>query len=227
MDASQVMGPNEGKEITKMAPKFLFDGGNWGKFQREFPFVAEYYGVAEAYYWEPDRELSEKEQRTNVLAVAVLRQYITDDVLQTIMTGEATWASVLYGSLQKVFFSKDARTRMQITTELMSCSMRIGEPLLGFLGRINGLVNELLGTGEKVDEKSRMVIIASKLRPALKEAAEDKMERSPELTYEGLVAYLIAKQKSEGNSGCGNWGKTRQREWGRKKQWLWTAERGT
>ena len=112
MDASQVMGPNEGKEITKMAPKFLFDGGNPGKFQREFPFVAKYYGVAEAYYWEPDRELSEKEQRTNVLAVAVLRQYITD-VLQTINTrggdaGECTLWIVAEGLFQQGCAHEDA-----------------------------------------------------------------------------------------------------------------------
>ena len=109
--------------------------------------------------------------------------------------------------------------------------MRIGEPLLGFLGRINGLVNELLGTGEKVDEKSRMVIIASKLRPALKEAAEDKMERSPELTYEGLVAYPSRRVRGTVLQNWCTWlrelGEDRAEGVGEEEAMALDAERGT
>ena len=80
MDIEQVMGPQQASaEMGKLAPKFVFNGENPGKFMREFPFVAEYYGIAEALTWPDDKELDEKDQRRDVFAQAILRQYISED----------------------------------------------------------------------------------------------------------------------------------------------------
>ena len=97
MDIEQVMGPpHTAKELKKMAPKFIFDGENAGVFLRELSVAADFYGVAEAYHWEDNKELSKKEERQNVLAIAVLRQYVMEDVLQVITTGKAERASLMH-----------------------------------------------------------------------------------------------------------------------------------
>ena len=137
MDIEQVMGPHQAsKELGRMAPKFVFNGENAGKFIREFPFVAEYYGISEAYTWDDEAELDEAGKRKIVLALDVLRQYISDDVLQIILEGEVTRASVLMKALDKVFLAKDARTKMQVEKNLFNCDMKIGGGLVTFLGRL-------------------------------------------------------------------------------------------
>ena len=88
MDAQQVMGPSAKGEVAKMAPKSKFTGENTSTFKREFPFAAHFYGVADAFDWDEDRKLSGKEEEKNVLALAVLRHYITEDVLNVITVGE-------------------------------------------------------------------------------------------------------------------------------------------
>ena len=145
MDVEQVMGPPlAAKQLSKMAPKFVFDGENTGQFLREFPVAAEFFGVTEAYEWDSNKELSENEQRKNANAITVLRQYFTEDVIQVITTGTVTRASVLYDTLHKMFLPRNARSKLQVQRELLSCDMRVGESLIVFLGRIKSLSNELL-----------------------------------------------------------------------------------
>ena len=143
MELQQVMGPSAVGEVHKLAPKFLFNGENPGQFKREFPFAAEYYGVSEAFKWPEGKELSEKEQRLNVMALAILRSYITEDVLHVIMVGEEDRASTLMRALETIFLANDARTKLQVQRELLGCDMRVGESLMTFLGRINKLIHEL------------------------------------------------------------------------------------
>jgi hypothetical protein len=202
MEAQQVMGPrDDSKELSKMAPKFLFTGENAGKFMREFPFVAEYFGVTEAFDWEDDQELDDAGKRKNVLALAVLRQYISEDVLQIITEGEVTRASVLMKALRKMFLTQDARTKLQVERELLGCDMKLGEGLVPFLGRINKLINELITMGDMVTEKRRIITIVARLRPALREVADEKVDREPDLSYQELVQYLMGKQRNSVETG--------------------------
>ena len=146
--------------------------------------------------------LDEKDQRKNVMALAVLRHHIIEDVLEVIAVGEEMErASIMLKSLKQVFMAKDVRTKLQVQRDLLSCDMRMGESLMSFLGRINRLISELGAMeGKQMDEKLRMVTIASRLRLALREAAHEKMDREEELSYAKLVSYLMAKIKSERES---------------------------
>ena len=198
MDYEQVMGPQLAKEeMRKMAPKFVFDGENSGQFLREFPVVAEFYGVSEAFDWEEDRELSGKEQVKNVHAMTVLCQYVTPDVLQVIQTGKATRASAMLSTLKEIFMPANARTKLQVHTDLLACNMRMGESLVTFLGRIKCYINEYLALGEVMNERQIMITIAARLRPSLRDAAHERMDREEGLTLTELTSYLVAKQKSE------------------------------
>jgi hypothetical protein len=192
------MGPDTPRaEVARMVPRFQYDGGNPAKFLRDFPFVASYFGVMEAYEWEADMELDREQTRTNSYAVAVLRQYLTEDVLQVIMVGNPTRASVLYASLKKMFLARDARTMVQVQRDLNSCEMKLGESLVMFLSRINALLNEQDRLGEPVSQEVRMVTVASRLRNPWRQIANDKIDREPGLTYEDLAQFLFLRQRGD------------------------------
>ena len=198
MDLEQVMGPPLGaKELKKMAPQFVFNGENGGQFLREFPIAADFFDVAEAFEWESDKELSGNEQRKNVQAMAVLRRYVTDDVLQVITTGKATRAAAMYRTLKQVFIPANARTKLHVQRELLGCDMRAGESLIAFLGRIKSLINEMIGLGENMDVRTIMITMTARLRPFLRNLAEEKMDREEDITLAELTSYLISKQKEE------------------------------
>lgn len=151
MELEQVMGPPAAaKEITKMAPKFIFDGGNTGQFLREFPVVMEFYGIGPAFSWEDDKELNEAEQRMNTNAMTVLRRYVTEDIVNVITTGRATRASMMYKSLRRLFMPCNARTKLDITREIHGCKMKMGESVVMYFGRIKALINELLELGDEM-----------------------------------------------------------------------------
>jgi hypothetical protein len=198
MDLEQVMGPREAaKEIQKMAPDFLFDGENTGQFLREFPVVMEHYGISPAFTWEDDKELNEAEQRMNTNAMTVLRRYVTEDIVNVITTGRATRASVMYKSLRRLFMPCNARTKLDITREIMGCEMRMGESVVGYFGRIKALINELLELGEELSSEYLKITVTARLRSPFREAAEEKMDRDRDISLEDLMAYVIDKQRKE------------------------------
>ena len=100
-------------------------------------------------------------------------------------------------SLEQIFLKTDPKARMRLQTEFALCQMKVGESLLVFLGRVNLIINELGGMGDKMDEQGRIVAITTKLRPFLRAAAEEKIDREPEISYRGMVQYLLEKQKDE------------------------------
>ena len=75
--------------------------------------------------------------------------------------------------------------------------MKIGESLVDFLGRIKALINEAIQLGEVMTEEQTKIAITQKLRPALRNAADEKMDRDPGISLEDLMSYLISKQKKD------------------------------
>ena len=102
----QVMGP-QAERNSKLVPKFKYDGGNPGVFLRDFPVVASAFGVANVYQhdWDDGKELSEEEEQKNTLALLVLRQYLTERVLNVIMVGQPRLASTVYKTLKTIFYA--------------------------------------------------------------------------------------------------------------------------
>jgi hypothetical protein len=193
----QVMGPDESSGNRMVVPRFKYDGGNPARFLQDFALVAAYFKVAEPYEWEADRELTGKERLMDVRATVVLRQYLCDDVLQVVMLGRGERASVLYGRLKEMFLTYDARTKVQVQRELQVCDMKLGETLVGFLGRINKLFNELGAMGEVQSDEVRMVTVAARLREPWRTHANGKMDREPDMTYNEFVKFLMLKQQGE------------------------------
>jgi urease accessory protein UreF len=120
-------------------------------------------------------DLTEKEQRRNVNAMAILRQYLTDDVLQVLIVGDMSRASSMYNSLKKMFLFQDARTNLQVQRELHACEMKMGESVMVFLGGINRLINELTMMGEHMPEQVRLTVVA-RLRRGFREAVNDRSD---------------------------------------------------
>ena len=120
----QVMGP-QAERNSKLVPKFKYDGGSPGVFLRDFLVVASAFGVANVYGhdWDDGKELSEEEEQKNTLALLVLRQYLTERVLNVIMVGQPRLASTVYKTLKTIFLCNDARTKVQVTKELHGCEM--------------------------------------------------------------------------------------------------------
>ena len=142
-ELQQVMGLNADLLTSKaLVPKFKFDGGNPGKFNRDFPVVAASYGVAEVYKWPAEKEMTEEEELKNNAALLVLREYLSDKILKIVLVGQPKMASMVYGTLRKNFLTNDARTKVHVNRELHSCEMALGEFLTDFVARINGLMEE-------------------------------------------------------------------------------------
>jgi hypothetical protein len=201
-ELQQVMGPHADRVTCKeLVPKFKFDGGDPGVFLREFPVVASAFGVTTVYHWEypDDAELDEEREKKNTLALLVLRQYLTDKVLKIIMVDNPRLACTVYRALSTMFFSTDARTKVQVTRELQRCEMGVGESLQDFLARINGLIEEATVHGEIISPENRMVLVATRLREPWRQQANDKMDRDPNLTYATLIQHLVMRQRGEVN----------------------------
>ena len=160
------------------------EGGSPGVFLTDFPVVASAFGVANVYQhdWDDGKELSEEEEQKNTLALLVLRQYLTERVLNVIMVGQPRLASTVYKTLKTIFLCNDARTKVQVTKELHGCEMGVGESLVDFIGRINGLMEEAERLGEVYSQPARMIMIATRLREPWRQMANDKMDRDKELT---------------------------------------------
>ena len=63
IDNQQVMGLNADLATSKaLVPKFKYDGGHPGKFNRDFPVVQAAYGLTRVYEWEDDKVLTEEEE---------------------------------------------------------------------------------------------------------------------------------------------------------------------
>jgi hypothetical protein len=134
----QVMGQ---EASLKLLPKFVYDGGNPFRFIRDFlPLVARRMQVEDAYKWPEEKELEEEEHKQNTLAIALLRMYVSENVLRVITVGSPNRASTLYRNLEVIFLQRDSRTKVQIQREISACEMRVGEGLVDFLGRINTLL---------------------------------------------------------------------------------------
>ena len=98
-ELQQVMGLNADLLTSKaLVPKFKFDGGNPGKFNRDFPVVAASYGVAEVYKWPVEKEMTEEEELKNNAALLVLREYLSDKILKIVLVGQPKMASMVYGT---------------------------------------------------------------------------------------------------------------------------------
>jgi len=196
-ELQQVMGPHVDRVTCKeLVPKFKFDGGDPGIFLREFPIVASAFGVTAVYEWEfeDNVDLDEEREKKNTLALLVLRQYLTDKVLKIIMVGKPRLACTVYKALSTIFFSSDARTKVQVTRELQRCEMGVGESLQDFLARINGLMEEAAIHGEIISPENRMVMVATRLKEPWRQLANDKMDRDPHLTYATMVQYMVMRQ---------------------------------
>ena len=161
---TQVYGSwNAGKDGSKvLVPKFRYDGGNPMVFVRDFPVVAAYYGITDAITWDDDKRIiitDDKEELVNNVAMMVIRQYVNEKVLNIIMVGRPTLAATVYRSLSTIFLTNDAVTKVHVARELYSCEMRLGDSLVDFLAKINGLMEEsgrlgddiYTGTGQNAD----------------------------------------------------------------------------
>ena len=196
----QVMGPPLDQLTSKhLVPKFKYDGGNPAEFLKDFSVVGKAFGVEAVYKWELDdeTELNEDQEEKNTLALLVLRQYITERVLKIITVGRPKLASTIFRNLDTIFLANDARTKVQVSRELQSCEMGIGESLVDFIARINGLMEEAETMGETFSQENRMVTVATRLREPFRQQANDKMDRDSECTYNSLCQHLILRQRSE------------------------------
>jgi hypothetical protein len=106
-----------------MLPKFQYDGGAPARFLRDFPLVSKFFGVAEAYLWREDQELDAEQDRLNTYAMAVLRQYLSENVLSVITVQQPKRAATLYRNLEKMFLQNNARSKIQVQKEISACEM--------------------------------------------------------------------------------------------------------
>jgi hypothetical protein len=154
------MGPNSDLATKNIVSKFRYDGGNPAQFNRDFLCcVATTYRVREAYSWDEEKELSEVEERKDTVASLVLRQYLTDKVLQIVMIGQPRRVSSIFKVLETVFLKSDIRTKAQVSRELSMCEMEMamGESLQDFIARINALMEESHQMGEPITDNQRMM----------------------------------------------------------------------
>jgi hypothetical protein len=194
----QVMGPNSDLATNNIVPKFKYDGGSPAQFNRDFlSCVATAYGVREAYFWDEKKTLSEEEARKDTVAMLVLRQYLTDKVLQIVMINQPERASTVYRVLEVVFLKSDIRTKAQVNRELAMCEMALGEGLQQFIARINGLMEESQQMGEPITDNQRLVTLATRLKGPWREMADALIDREPDLTYTLLLQHLMQKLRSD------------------------------
>jgi hypothetical protein len=125
--------------------------------------VGKAFGVEGVYKWdlEDDAELTVDQEEKNTLALLVLRQYLTERVQKVITAGKPRLASTIFKNLDTIFLANDAQTKVQVSRELQSCEMGIGETLVDFLARINGLMEEAETMGEVFSQENRMVTVAT------------------------------------------------------------------
>jgi hypothetical protein len=180
-----------------MLPKFVYDGGSPRQFVKNFPLVAAFFKVAEVYEWEPSRALGDAEKELDARAMVVLRQYVSEDVFEVISVGAADRASLLYSNLKQMFLRNDARVKLQIHSELHGATMRPGETILSFIGRLSALMNELDVMGEQLPNELRTLMMVTKLREPWRTIAGSKLEREPEATFSDMVGYLLLKVRGE------------------------------
>ena len=96
-----------------LVPKFRYDGGNPMSFVRDFPVVAAAYGIADALTWADDKTFdTEKEEQINTLAMLIIRQYVTERVLNIIMVGRPQLEGTVYRSLDTIFLTNDSVTKV-------------------------------------------------------------------------------------------------------------------
>jgi hypothetical protein len=198
----QVMGETtSASRGVHLLPKFKYNGGNPARFRRDFPLVAGYYGVADVYQWDVERDLTDEDSKRNTLAMAVLCQYLTEDVTQMLMVGVPSRALILYRALEVMFLGNDAHTQVQVQWEISSCEQLAGESLVSFLRRINGILNEQYLAGDAVSDEVRLVTVASRLREPWRTLANNRLEQEKSLTYEKLVSTCISvlRQSGEGS----------------------------
>jgi hypothetical protein len=192
----QVMGlSDEGKLAMALIPKFKFDGGSPAKFIRDFPVVAKAFGVQEAYEWDPTQQLTPEQEELDNRAILVLRHYLTEDILQVLSFKKIGRAAAMMQSLRSVFLANNARTRVQVQKEMHTCEQRLGESLMEFLARVSSLLSELEAMGEETSEEAKIITVVTRLRQPLRQAAEDKLDRQPDITMEQLISFLVLKEK--------------------------------
>jgi hypothetical protein len=198
VEHQQVMGLNADLLTSKaLVPKFKFDGENPGKFNRDFPVVAASYGVTEVYKWPKGKVMTEEEELKNNAALLVLREYLSDKILKIVSVGQPKMASVVYGTLSRIFLTTDAKTTVHVNRELHSCEMALGESLTDFVARINDLMEESERLGEVYSGKARMIMVATRLREPWRTMANDKLDREPELEYEELIQFLVLRERGD------------------------------
>ena len=86
-------------------------------------------------------------------------EHLSEDVVEVISTGKEERAATMYSTLKKMFMPANARTKLQVQRDILKCDMRVGEPLVVFLGRIKRLLNELVAMGEVMEDADIMIAI--------------------------------------------------------------------
>ena len=200
LQSQEVWGNSDASRAAmgRLLPKFKYDGGNPGKFDRDFPLVAAHYGIQDVLNWDPDTAITKEDDvKLNNVAMAVLRQYLSDEVLQVVLVDRPTNASAVFSNLKIMFLGHDNRTKVQNQQLLSACEQGRNESLVTFLSRINSLLEESTRLGDTISPQARLCTVAARLRQPWRAMAQEKLDREPELDYAKLVQFLMQKRLPE------------------------------